>query len=392
MKLFELQRPYTANDLFNKGDFLSWFWRDLFLKASEKNASDIHVEPFLGNLRIRCRVNGELVVIGAFNKEELIDQLIIRLKEIAGLDVSTKNKVQDAAFELTPTKSRYRVALAPSYFGESLVFRIIKEDELPSLKSCNLSETAEKDLRLALIQKQGFICVTGPTGSGKSTTLQACLMALDVAKCKVITLEDPIERRLPGICQQEISEHVTWTSGIKTALRQDPDIIFIGEIRDRKSAELAFEAAQTGHLVLSTLHTNDVAGTVDRLIGLGVERHIIAENLLFVSAQRLLPKLCPSCKILEMDTSYGRGKGCDDCDHQGIKGRIPILEYVVKPTPQQIYTFNKEAFCASQLKQSLYGETKRLVDLGLVEQHLLKQYQSEKTMEETMEKTMEKTK
>ena len=374
MKLFELQKPYTANDLFNKGDFLSWYWRDVFLKATEKKASDIHVEPFLGKIRIRCRVNGELVVIGEFDKEELIDQLIIRLKEIAGLDVSTKNNVQDSAFELSRTKARYRVALAPGDFGESLVFRIIKEEELPYLKSCNLSKVAEKDLRFALAQNQGFICVTGPTGSGKSTTLQACLMALDADRLKVITLEDPIERRLPGICQQEITNKLTWTTGIKTALRQDPDILFIGEIRDKESADLAFEAAQTGHLVLSTLHTNDVAGTVDRLIGLGVERHVIAENLLFVSAQRLLPKLCFECKTLNMDSTYERGDGCESCNYQGIVGRIPILEYSKNPEPSSIYDFNKDQFCQSQLKQTLNGETNRLIELGIVEKQLNNQY------------------
>ena len=156
-------------------------------------------------------------------------------------------------------------------------------------------------------------------------------------------------------------------------MRQDPDIILIGEIRDPESATLAFQAAQTGHLVLTTLHTNDAAGVVDRLIGLGVDRHVIAENLLFVSAQRLLPKLCTGCRV-HNDAGFIRGPGCELCDGQGLKGRMPILEYGYKPRPDSVFAFSREKFRKAELHQTLYGEAKRLADDGVIDVRLLEQY------------------
>lgn len=373
MKQFEIARAHTPDEILAKGDVFSKIWRGAFLKAGELGTSDIHVEPFPGRLCVRVRQNGELTVLTEVKEVDLLDQLMVRLKEIAGLDISTRDDIQDGAFELKATGSRYRAALSPGSYGETIVFRVIRDSALPRLAEVNLTPAAERDLRWALDQEKGFICITGPTGSGKSSTLQACLMELDRASQKVITLEDPIERKIDGVVQQQISGKLTWAKGIKIAMRQDPDIILIGEIRDPESAALAFQAAQTGHLVLSTLHTNDAPGIVDRLIGLGVERHVIADNLLFISAQRLLPKLCTACRSASGDY-WTRGPGCDACRSQGLRGRIPILEYALAPKPESVFQFDKAAFRRSELRQTLYGETKRLVEDGIVDCRILEQY------------------
>lgn len=367
MKQFELARSLSPEGLLQKNDVFSGIWRDIFGLAHLEKTSDIHVESFSGMIRVRFRKNGELVIIREFKDADLIDQLLIRLKEIAGLDISTRDEAQDSAFELGLFGCRYRAALAPSIFGETIVFRVIQENQLPNLADCRLSPEADKDLRYALSQEKGFICITGPTGSGKSTTLQACLMETDRIANKVITLEDPVERKIPDVIQQQISSKLTWAKGIKIAMRQDPDIILVGEIRDPESAALALQAAQTGHLVLSTLHTNDVAGIVDRLIGLGVDRHVLAENLLFISAQRLIPTLCPNCKAISGNNYFTRGRGCPECKGQGLHGRTAILEYSINPSADRILSFSRTEFVKFELKQTLEGEIKKLVERGLVD-------------------------
>jgi type II secretory ATPase GspE/PulE/Tfp pilus assembly ATPase PilB-like protein len=372
VKHFEIGRGLTADELFQKGDIFSRVWREAFRKAALAQTSDIHVETFADRIVVRIRRHGELTVLTEVTDAPLLDQLMVRLKEIAGFDISMRDDVQDRAFELLATQSRYRAALAPGAYGETIVFRVIRDAEIPRLSDCHLSPAAERDLRWALDQEKGFICITGPTGSGKSSTLQACLMEVDRSRLKVISLEDPVERKIPGVIQQQITGKFTWTKGIKAAMRQDPDIILIGEVRDAESATLAFQAAQTGHLVLTTLHTNDVAGIVDRLIGLGVERHVIADNLLFISAQRLLPRLCLGCRVAS-GIFMARGAGCESCGGQGIKGRLPILEYSVSTKPESVINFRKSDFQRSELRQTLAGETRRLVEAGEVEERLLNQ-------------------
>jgi type II secretory ATPase GspE/PulE/Tfp pilus assembly ATPase PilB-like protein len=371
MKHFQLSRSLNADELIRKNDVFSCIWRDIFQIAHDQGTSDIHIETFSDKIRVRVRKNGELIVIKEFADADLLDQLMIRLKEIAGLDISVRDEPQDSAFELNSCASRYRAALCPGIFGETIVLRVIQDHALPNLADCNLSPAAENDLRQALSQEKGFICITGPTGSGKSTTLQACLMEINRLAKKVITLEDPVERKIPDVVQQQISSKLTWAKGIKIAMRQDPDIILVGEIRDPESAALALQAAQTGHLVLSTLHTNDVAGIVDRLIGLGVERQVLAENLLFISAQRLLPTLCMGCRILLADGHASRGPGCSACEGQGLRGRTAILEYAMRPASRSILAFSRADFVASQLRQSLAGEILKLVSLGLVDRDFL---------------------
>ena len=236
MKHFQLSRSLSPDELVAKNDVFSSIWRHIFQHAYEERTSDIHVETFSDKIRVRIRKNGELLLIREVLEMELLDQLMVRLKEISGLDISTRDEAQDGAFELGTFSSRYRAALCPAVYGETIVLRVIQESQLPSLTDCKLSVQAATDLRYALHQEKGFICITGPTGSGKSTTLQACLMETDRLAKKVITLEDPVERKIPDVVQQQISSKLTWAKGIKIAMRQDPDIILIGEIRGRESA------------------------------------------------------------------------------------------------------------------------------------------------------------
>jgi len=371
--LLPVTQVKTSSEILSKKDLFSIFWKEVFLDADKLQCSDIHVEPYNDVLQVRARVNGELKLISKSEEKDFLDQFIVRLKEIARLDISVRDEVQDGDFELKQTKSRYRTVLSPTRFGESFVFRVIKDEKIPKLSDLNLEPRALKDLKYALSHKQGFVCITGPTGSGKSSTLQACLMELDRKKQKIITLEDPIERFIPDICQQQITYKVTWAKGIKTAMRQDPDVILIGEIRDPESAKLALQAAQTGHLVLATLHTNDVAGTVDRLIGLGIDRHIIADNLLYVSAQRLIPSLCQKCKT-ESKAGFVKGEGCDYCHSTGVSGRIPVIEYSLKPSADSILSFNKYKFKKEELSASLCLEIGRLVQSGVVDERNLAIY------------------
>jgi type II secretory ATPase GspE/PulE/Tfp pilus assembly ATPase PilB-like protein len=365
-----IAKANTSDDVIEKKDFFSMTWKKVFTEAHENKASDIHVQQFEHFIRVKLRILGDLCISQEVTEtEEVRTTLINRLKAICHFELNVNDEAQDRSFSLKATNSRYRGVVTPGIFGENFVFRIIREEELPTIKNCLLPLQIEKDLLYAINRKQGFICITGPTGSGKSTTLQATLMEIARVKKNVITIEDPVERIIPDTVQQQISHKLTWAKAIKAAMRQDPDVILIGEIRDRESASLALEAAQTGHLVLSTLHTNDVSGIVDRLIGLGVDRKLIADNLLFISAQRLVQKLCPSCRTSNEHGGYDLGPGCAQCEGskvKGIIGRQPIVEYSLQPDPKSILDFNKQDFKKNQLKTSLYSEALRLSQDGII--------------------------
>jgi type II secretory ATPase GspE/PulE/Tfp pilus assembly ATPase PilB-like protein len=373
IKILNVSSATKSDGWFAKGDVLSRKWREVFTQATQRRASDIHVETLADAIRVRARINGEMVVLAEFREAGLLQQLMIRLKEISGFDTSVQKRAQTRAFNLLAIKSRFRAELTPASHGETAVFRIIDDGPIPPLVSRGLTDQALRDLRFAIDQEGGFICVTGPTGSGKSSTLQSCLMELDREGLKVISLEDPIEKEIPGVIQQEITAEFSWAQGIKSAMRQDPDVILIGEIRDDESAALAFQAAQTGHLVLSTLHTKDAAGVVDRLIGLGVERQVVADNLLFASAQRLVQNLCSACRVA-VGALWHRGAGCETCKGQGYAGRTAILEYALSPAAESVFSFNKDEFRRTQLRQTLHAEAKRLAEAGVVDCRILEQY------------------
>lgn len=365
---FNLTKPPSSDDILEEKGFLTAFWRKVFNFAKENGASDIHVESLKDGLHVRFRIKGTLIepLPSTIDKNEMV-QLVDKFKEIACLDTSTRRILQDSAFSLRRTNSTYRVSLSPGYQnGECAVVRIINNDDIPSLESIDLSIEAKKDILTALNQKQGLFLVTGPTGSGKSTTLQACISAMDTREKKVISIENPPERLLPGVVHEIITNDYTWSDAIKGAMRQDPDVILVGEIRDKESAKLAIEAAQTGHLVLSTLHTNNVPATVTRLMTLGIEKYLIADALLFVSAQRLLKRLCEGCKMRCSSGFYRSPMGCELCLKTGYMGRIPIFEYCFSPPPELIYSFDTKNF-SNFLTQSLAGETAKLISKGFID-------------------------
>lgn len=380
-----IARANSSDDILDKKDFFSLTWKQVFHEAHQSKASDIHVQQFEYFLRIKLRIMGDLCIYKEISETpEIKTTLINRLKAISHFELNINDEAQDKSFTLKATQSRYRGVVGPGIFGENFVFRVIREEELPTIKNCLLPKSIEKDLLYALNRKQGFICITGPTGSGKSTTLQAALMEICRIKKNVITIEDPVERIIPDAVQQQISSKLTWAKAIKAAMRQDPDVILVGEIRDAESASLALEAAQTGHLVLSTLHTNDASGIVDRLIGLGVERKLIADNLLFISAQRLVQKLCPSCRVPNSRGEHDIGLGCESCVDskiKGIIGRQPIIEYALNPDPASIINFNKKQFKASQLKTTLYSEAIRLSKEGIIATEEAQHWEEERTWE-----------
>ena len=368
--VFVTTKSSSPDAIVSERGFLASFWRRIFKEAKERQASDIHLESLQSGLQVRLRRKGILIepFDRILNHNDGV-QIVDKLKEIAQLDLTNKSVLQDTSFSLSLTNSRYRLSLSPGFqHGECAVLRIINNDDRMSLDRLNLEKDVTKDIVWALNEKQGLFLVTGPTGSGKSSTLQAAIAEIDHKERKIISIENPPERILPGVVHEEVTNQYGWSESIKGALRQDPDVILIGEIRDKESAKLAVEAAQTGHLVFSTLHTNDVPGTISRLLTLGVERHLIADALLFVSAQRLLKKLC-QCKTPYNQFFKRSQNGCERCDGTGYSGRFAILEYCLKPNPDLIYRYNPKEF-ANILKRNLLEETIKCVHKGIVDYRL----------------------
>ena len=317
----------------------------IIVLAARKRANDIHLEPEESAVRVRFRIDGILHQEMLFPKAL---QLVVtsRLKIMGGLDVTEHRQSQDGRipFKLGYKQIDIRISTLPTQYGESVVLRVLdRTNIILNLDSLGISER-EKTLMLDAIKKpHGMILVTGPTGSGKTTTLYAALSQMDSVRNSVFTLEDPIEYCLNMIRQVQINPAVgmTFSSGLRALLRQDPDIILVGEIRDEETAQLATRAALTGHLVLSTLHTNSAAGCVPRLINMGVEPYLISSTLLVVVGQRLVRRICPHCsepltnidkysKLLNVDlaadSGFRQGKGCPQCFNTGYSGRIAIYE------------------------------------------------------------------
>jgi type II secretory ATPase GspE/PulE/Tfp pilus assembly ATPase PilB-like protein len=358
----------SSDELIDKQDRITRDWREVFFHANKIKTSDIHVRPMdTGGIVVKMRQSGELLVTHKFEDPELKNDYYIILKRISGLRNDTTTRAQDGEFELKCTNSRYRVRTTPVRgMGEMIVFRVIRDGDLIPITEMGFSETALEDILWALDQDYGAFLVTGPTSSGKSTTLQGAISNLDRDIYNVITIENPIERRIPEVMHTQISAEYDWVESIKGALRSDPDYLLVGEIRDRESAELCFEAAQSGHLVFSTLHLNNVAGVVNRLIGLGVERQVIADNLLFCSSQKFAPKLCPECKI-KSGPFYKRNQtGCPNCHAKGVRGIVVLMEYAFRPPPESILEFNRKIFSKKYLKQSFFDDVKRYVESGQI--------------------------
>lgn len=368
----------NSNELIEKQDKITRDWKEVFLYAQKLKTSDIHVYPKNNSVLVKMRQSGELITTHKFEDKDLVKDYFIKLKRICGFRNDTTSRPQSVGFEFDFTNSRYRGQTTPlKGVGERIVFRVIREDDLIPLKSMGFSQKALEDLLWCLEQDQGLILVTGPTGSGKSTTLQGSIFELERDKFSVTTIEDPIERRIDDVSHSEISPEYNWIDAIKSALRSDPDYLLIGEIRDKESAELCLEASQTGHLVFSTLHVSDAPGVVNRLINLGANREVLAENLIFASSQKFAPKLCNHCKIKNTTSNFyiRSKKGCENCKNTGVNGIVVLMEYLFRPPIESIINFNKKEFKKKHLTQSFSEDVLRYVSKGdICESYLKKSY------------------
>ncbi len=314
----------------------------IFQEAVKERASDIHIEPYEKELEVRFRIDG--VLRRVLTPPKIIqDALVTRVKVMASLDISEKRLPQDGRIRLIVGGKDIdiRVSIIPAVYGERVVMRLLDRGQgVIGLSEVGLSEDDIKIIEEFLGKTHGIILVTGPTGSGKTTTLYACLHRIyDVSK-NIITIEDPVEYQLKGIAQINVNPKIglTFASGLRAILRQDPDIIMVGEIRDIETAEIAIQASLTGHLVLSTLHTNDAPSSITRLLDMGVEPYLVASSLSGVIAQRLVRKICPHCRVeyvpqidlsIYFDTVPHRlykGEGCLRCSNTGYLGRTGIFE------------------------------------------------------------------
>lgn len=336
----------------------------LMTEAVKNRSSDIHVEPLEKKLRIRYRIDGVLHEVPG-PPQKLQGSIISRIKLMAGLDIAEKRLPQDGRIRvnLLGKSLDLRVSTLPGIYGESTVLRILdKASLLVDLSELGFSSNDQQKFEDIINAPNGMILVTGPTGSGKTTTLYAALNKINKPNKKLITVEDPVEYQISGINQVQVKSQIglTFAGGLRSMLRQAPDIIFVGEIRDLETATIAIQAALTGHLIFSTLHTNDSASAVTRLVDMGIKPYLVASTVQAILAQRLVRKICPVCKkfytpadeelaavgLKEKDikgvTLY-KGEGCDECSHTGFKGRLAIFELLSVTDSLRDLFFDKES-------------------------------------------------
>ncbi len=323
----------------------------LLVDALRRGASDIHVEPYEKDFRIRFRIDGVLYDV-MHPPMRMRDALLSRLKIMAKLDISEKRLPQDGRIKIKvkiDNRSReldFRVSTLPTLFGEKVVLRLLDKDKLMlDMTKLGFEEKSLEIFQRNITKPYGMVLVTGPTGSGKTNTLYSALQALNTAETNIMTAEDPVEFNLPGINQVQMKEQIglNFATALRSFLRQDPNIVLVGEIRDFETAEIAIKAALTGHLVLSTLHTNDAPSTISRLVNMGIEPFLVATSVNIIQAQRLIRRVCAGCKEeqklpVEAYTEIGfspeeaprlrayKGKGCPACNGTGYKGRIGLYE------------------------------------------------------------------
>ncbi len=307
----------------------------LLTQALREGASDIHIEPFEQISVVRFRVDGRLRDV-VRPKKAIHASLISRIKIMAQLDIAEKRLPQDGRITLRVGGKPIdvRVSTLPTGHGERAVLRLLdKEAGRITLRQLGMSDAVLAQFDHLISQPHGIVLVTGPTGSGKTTTLYAALSRLNDGTTNILTVEDPIEYDLPGAGQTQVNARIdmTFAKALRSILRQDPDIIMVGEIRDLETAQIAVQASLTGHLVLATLHTNDSAAAVTRLLDMGIESFLLASSLLGVVAQRLVRKLCPECRV--HDGQYWKAVGCPKCGHTGYQGRVGIYELMLMTDP-----------------------------------------------------------
>jgi general secretion pathway protein E len=346
----------------------------LLTQGVRDGASDIHIEPYERSSAVRFRVDGTLREVVQPNKA-LHAALISRLKIMAELDISEKRLPQDGriSLRLGTRAIDVRVSTLPGAHGERAVLRLLDKTEARfSLEALGMSGEVLQGFDRLIRQPHGIVLVTGPTGSGKSTTLYASLARMDTATTNVLTVEDPIEYELPGIGQTQVNAKIdlSFAKALRAILRQDPDVIMIGEIRDYETAQIAIQASLTGHLVLATLHTNDAPSAVTRLTDMGVEPFLLSSSLLGVLAQRLVRQLCTACKRPDVQGQW-HPVGCAECGHTGYKGRTGVYELMTADEAVRALIHNRAAeseLTAAALRsglQPMREEGQRLVAEGV---------------------------
>jgi type IV pilus assembly protein PilB len=322
----------------------------LLLNSIDRRASDIHIEPYETFFRIRYRIDGRLFTV-LTPPLRMHRAVVSRIKVLSGMDISIRRKPQDGHIMIKVGKEsvHFRVNTLPTTYGEKCVIRLLKKEaHLADLARLGFRPDQLEEVKKAARLPQGLVLVTGPTGSGKTTTLHAILNLINEPETNIVTVEDPVESAIPGINHVQVEERggVTFASALRAILRQDPDVVFVGEMRDEEVSNIAIKASLTGHLVLSTLHTNGVLESFNRLIDMGLEPFLLASSLRLILAQRLMRRLCPHCseqlpiplKVVrefgldkeQVDTAhYREARGCDRCMDTGYRGRVAVYESIV---------------------------------------------------------------
>ena len=350
----------------------------ILLEAIKFSASDIHIESLTEQVRIRYRLNGLLKEVARFDKN-FLPAIISKLKILSGLDIVEKRKAQDGRFSFLYKEREidFRTSIIPTMNGEKAVIRILDKFNYNfTLQDLYLTEENKKIFLKAINQNSGIILVNGPTGSGKSSTLYSILKYKNSDEVNISTVEDPIEYQIDGINQIQCKDDIglNFATILRSLLRQDPDILMIGEIRDKDTAEIAVKASLTGHLVFSTLHSNDSLGCINRLINLGVNDYLLSLVLTMIVSQRLVRKLCPHCKKIDseykeklsslsldeknyQDIVFYTSVGCEKCMNTGYIGRLPIFEIIF---------FDEELRNSLLKKETIKSEHKKLLDDGII--------------------------
>ncbi|MGB8467444.1 MAG: type II secretion system ATPase GspE [Candidatus Babeliales bacterium] len=357
----------------------------ILVQAVKRNASDIHIEPFEKEVRVRYRVDG--VMYNAMTPPKRVQAaLVSRIKIMANLNIAEKRMPQDGRIEIKVADRAIdiRVSVLPTQFGERIVMRLLdKSRSLTALTQMNLSERDYRVLMRAIARPNGIIFVSGPTGSGKTSTLYSILNQLNTPEVNIITVEDPVEYQMRGIAQVQVQEKIglTFAAILRSILRQDPDIVMIGETRDQETAQIAIQAALTGHLVLSTIHTNSAPATITRLIDMGIEPFLIASSLVCVVAQRLVRTLCTVCKKQYTPTAqelesiglmqeqakgivFYQAVGCQECGGTGYRGRAAVFE-IMEMTNEIVKRTMEHADMTVIRKQAVADGMTQLLDDGI---------------------------
>ena len=401
-------RSNASIDLTTLGDAMSdnkvvELLNHLLMQAIADKASDIHMEPFESEFKVRYRIDGVLYEMLPVPKP-LAMPLVSRVKVLAKLNISERRLPQDGRVEMSLDSGPVdlRVAVLPTMFGESVVLRVLDRSNVQlSLDRIGLRDDDLEKLRTLINKPNGIVIVTGPTGSGKTTSLYAALNELNDIETKILTAEDPVEYDIEGLiqCQVNVDQDLTFARLLRSFLRQDPDIILVGEVRDLETAQIAIQAALTGHLVFTTLHTNDAPSSIARLLDLGVESFLLTATLEAIVAQRLARRICTNCKeefvpseeqLMELamrpqdvgDRTFFRGRGCERCNKSGYKGRLALFEIMVMTDPLR-------ELIMSQASTSVLGhECRRHGMRTLRECGLLSIYDGQTTIDEVVRETL----